>query len=121
MDINNTVIMVNYRKKPTACHCCGRAYANDDSKYGEVEQHEFTARGFFEWIDWADAERFAEHVPIYAGRVNDAELAENVEEYVHNTLNFYACKHDELLEIEHKELDKVFEAVKSEVLRLQNP
>lgn len=118
MNLNNTVIMVSYRKKPNVCRCCGRDFEGSESEYGAVKQFEFTVQGFFEWIDWDAMERFTEHVPVYGGKLCEDELAQSVEEYVINTISFYRCGSEDILHIEQSEVDKVFAAVKGEVMRL---
>ena len=120
LKVSNEPIVVNYQKKPTECRCCGREFDDNYSDFGAVKEFEVTVRNFFEWIDWNNEDSFKEDVPYYEGKLYEDELKPVVEDYVYNEISFYACNSEDVLKIEQDEINKVYEAVKSEIIRLIN-
>lgn len=116
MKINDEVIVLEFKKKPEACRCCGREFDEGDVDFRIVKM-ETSVKDFFEHVDWGSEERFKEEVPYYSGQLIEGELKEMVREYVHGTINFYNSDSD-IITIEKSEVEKMFIAVKNEVLEL---
>ena len=102
---NNKPIIVKYTKAKTECRCCGRSFENPE--YGEEKEFEITLQNVFHWAQWREVE------DIY-----DEDLEQMVEEYLWDTIHFYACDTEDKLQINEDDVKTIIQMVKATVLNI---
>jgi len=103
---NDKPIVVKYQKAKTECRCCGRSF--EKIEYGEEKEFEVTLQNFFHWAHWETVD------DIY-----DEELSEIVEEYLWDTIHFYACGTEDKLLINQEDIKVVVQKVKDEIEKMK--
>ena len=102
---NDKPIVVKYQKAKTECRCCGRSF--EKIEYGEEKEFEVTLQNIFQWAHWNTAEDVYE------------DLEESIEEYLWDTIHFYACGVEDKLLINQEDLKAVVQMVKDAVEQMQ--
>lgn len=86
-------VVVGYQTKQTDCGCCGQPLPEE--KKSEIREFEITENDLEDWGDWEDIVKF------------DDEMHGIVDEFVHETISFFATTSDEVVTVEDNEIRKV--------------
>lgn len=105
MNISKESISVPFKVSKESCPCCGRDF--DDIQEGEAKQFLVSMEEIFTYMNWSAGDEIYEE-----------DMVESVDEYLYNTIRFYALKSDETLQIERNEVEKVIAMVKEEIKKL---
>lgn len=104
MRLSDEIITVKYQTSKEYCSCCSREF--EIPELGEIREFDITLKGFFEWTDWTDeTETYDEDIP------------DVVEEFLFNTISFFALNQNENLKFCEGEIEKVTKLV---LLALKN-
>ncbi len=102
MKISNEKITIKYQTAKEYCSCCSREF--EIPEFGEVREFDITLRDLFDWADWKSLTE-----------VHDDDIAESVNEYIYDTIRFYALNSNEILKLVDGEVDKVTSKVLEEI------
>ena len=103
---NDKQIIVRYQTAKTECRCCGRPFEKIED--GEEKNFKVTLQKFFKWAHW---ETFDD---IY-----DEELNKMVEEYLWDTIHFYACGSEDKLLINQEDIIYFIQMVKNVIEKMK--
>lgn len=98
-------VTVEYKTQKQYCHCCGQKL--EELKISEVREFYFSKENFLEWLPQEDWIMEAEC---------DDELLEMVEEFVCETISFFATSSDVTILIDNSEFEKVKKFVLEKVI-----
>lgn len=117
---SNKIVFVKYQTRKESCTCCGRGF--EEADFGEERQYEISIDNVLNWADWdldeADEDMLA---------ACEEDTPQIVEEYIYDTINFYALKSNEILRVQPSELQKVKDLVlqqikkRKDTLNVNNP
>ncbi|WP_099301955.1 hypothetical protein [Bacillus sp. Marseille-P3800] len=91
-------LTLEYRTKWDVCQCCDQRLPAEKSS--NVREFDFHEENILDWGNWRD---FME---------DEEEFSEMVQEYVVNTIDFFATSSDEKILIEESEFNKMEEFIK---------
>jgi hypothetical protein len=94
-------IVVKYRTKKSYCQCCDQKLPKP--KISEDKEFEFSLDRTKEWVNWKEIAEF------------DDELGDIVNDYVYQTISFFATSYDGLI-IENSEFSKVKKFILDEIV-----
>lgn len=97
-------IIVKYQTYEEYCSCCGREF--EEEELGAIREFDIRIQDIFEWAQWYSAE------DIY-----EEEIESTIDEYIYDTIRFYALESNEDLKLCEGELKKVIEKV---LLKIKN-
>jgi hypothetical protein len=96
------IISIKYRRQKFYCQCCEQKLPKP--KTSDVKEFEFDTKHIADWADWKDIAEFEE------------DLQACVEEYVYDTIRFFATSSDEKILIEPSEIDKMKQFILNNVV-----
>jgi hypothetical protein len=105
MEVLSEKVVVEYKTKKTFCHCCGQTIENP--KTSQARSFSFTRNDCLEWLDQEYWNSEAE---------DEGELNRLVDEFVYDTIDFFATSSDEMVIVEKDELEKVKAFILKEVV-----
>jgi len=92
--MSEQIITVKYQTKKEYCGCCGKPYEN--AELSDFREFDISLDKLVNWTDWeVCCEESREYVH------------ESVEEYVTDTINFFALNSNERLHISNDEVNKI--------------
>lgn len=96
-------ITVKYQTQRETCHCCGQELS--DLKTSNSREFDFSLQNIKEYAPWS--------------RLDEEEMDEAVEEFVYNTIAFYATSHDDRIILFEGELERVHLYIKENFRKAQ--
>lgn len=97
-------IIIKYKTKNNYCSCCGQDVKN--AKVSHEKEFTLTVESFLEWTDdWKDIVRYEE------------DLADVVEEFVYETISFFATSSFTTIIIDQTEINKAIKFVNDVVVK----
>lgn len=101
--VENKEIVVNYKTYKEYCSCCSREF--EEKELSDFREFDINIKSLFEWAQWESKD------DIY-----EEEISSIVEEYLYDTIRFYAVDGNNELELPKDEVKKV-ETIVREVIR----
>lgn len=95
----NENVVVKYQIYKEYCSCCGRDF--EERELGQFNEFDFTLKNLFDWALWGSKD------DIY-----EDEITETVEEYLYDTIRFYALNGNDELHIEADEIKRIEKMVR---------
>ncbi|MCA1064697.1 hypothetical protein QTG56_24105 (plasmid) [Rossellomorea sp. AcN35-11] len=95
-------IVVKYRTEKSHCQCCDQKLPKP--KISEDKEFEFSIERTKQWVDWKEIAEF------------DEDLGDIVNDYVYQTISFFATSSYDGLIIESSEYDKVKKFILEEIV-----
>lgn len=96
--MNQTVVVIEYQTREDWCHCCNQKLP--EPKTSEIRRFEFNAKNLPEDMNWAE--------------LDEDDFEQAVEEYVWETIGFFATRSGEQIIIKKSELGKFKQFVLSQ-------
>jgi hypothetical protein len=103
--MENQTVVVNYKTQKGFCSCCNQKLP--EPKTSKIRKFEFSKDTCLEWLSQENWQVEAE---------DKDELQRIVEEFVYETIGFFATSSDDSIIIENSDLDKVKQFVLKEVI-----
>lgn len=97
MESDNNLITIKYKIREEFCSCCDRDF--EDAKLSTVRTFDFAVKNILERANWKVYMAFEE------------ELREAVEEYIFETISFYAVSSNISVHVCEGESDKVIQFI----------
>ena len=95
------IITVNYQTRKDYCNCCEQKLPN--AKISEMKEFDFDKKSLMSWGDWNELAQY------------DDDLNDCVEQYVCETIGFFAESSTERILVNESELVKVKEFILKEL------
>lgn len=99
------VVTVKYQTKKHYCNCCGQIIVNP--KMSETREFRFKKDDFLDWLS-------QENWQITA--TDKDELSRMIEEFVYETISFFATSSDETIHIDGSEFEQIKQFALDEVV-----
>ena len=103
MSIIDDNIVVKYQTYKEYCSCCSREF--EKKELSEIKEFNIIIKKIFEWAGWSTKD------DIY-----EEEISLTIEEYLYNTISFYALDGNDELHLSEDEIKKI-EALVKEVIK----
>lgn len=103
------MVMVKYQTKKESCVCCGRGYEEGD--FSEEREFEISLDNVLNWANWNLDESEEDFLDAYI-----EDTPQIAEEYIYDTINFYALKSNEILRVQPKDIKKVTDLVLEQII-----
>lgn len=103
MSISEETITVKFQTAEEECHCCGTFF--EKLEYGEIREFDITLKALFEYAGWEKA----------LDNFYPEESEQVVDEYLCETIRFYAARHTERVRLCEGELSRVNQLVLDEI------
>lgn len=95
-------VIVKYQTRIEYCQCCEQKLPN--TKISDIREFEFSKENLMSWTDWREVAEFEE------------DLDAIVQEYVYETISFFATSSGTKILIDDNEFEKVKEFILKEIV-----